>query len=441
MKKIILVLFTILSVLAGFSQDSTLTREFINHLASPEMHGRGPSYNGDSIAAAYIREQFIRMGVQPLENDYYQLYGFKAFSMEGPVSFKIGDRELSPFNDYRIAPFSKAIKKSVRIIHADPETLIYPEKTDKFNKKYAKELPTSMIYIDTLYYKAQDKDKYATKAYQKELDRFYFSNSFQGSLGVILESSELPIQGLSYTDFQRNYALIYISSGIIRKKDKFAEISFNNTLGYHKTQNVCAIVKGTQQPDSFIVFTAHYDHIGAMGDSVIFYGAHDNASGTATVMNLANYYNTHPCRYSTIFILFSGEEAGLRGSSYFAKNPLIPLDKIKLLVNIDMIGGGDEGIMVVNGEDSMTKPVFDRMVEINNQNQYLDTIKSRVNTENSDHYPFSEKGVPTIFIYAMGGKTGGYHHWSDTSANCSLSKWEDIFWLIVNTIETTTSGQ
>ena len=439
MKKLISGLFTIFAVLAGFSQDSTLTREFITHLSSPEMHGRGYSYNGDSIAAKYIEEQFIQMGVQPLGYDYFQLYGFKAFSMEGPVSFKIAGRKLSPFNDYRIAPFSKTIKKSVKIIHADPEILIYPEKIAKFNKKHEKELPGSMIYIDTLRYKTKDNSIY--KAYQKELEKFYFRNPFPESLGVIAGVRELPIWGLSYTDFQRNYALIYVSSGIIRKKDKFAEISFNNDFEYHKTQNVCAIVKGTQQPDSFIVFTAHYDHIGSMGDSVIFYGAHDNASGTATVMNLANYYNTHPCRYSTIFILFSGEEAGLRGSSYFTKNPLIPLDKIKFLINLDMMGGGDEGIMVVNGQDSIIKPIFDKMVEINKHNQYLDTIKSRANTANSDHYPFSEKGVPAIFIYAMGGKTGGYHHWSDTGTNCSLSEWEDIFWLIVSSIEATISEQ
>jgi aminopeptidase YwaD len=439
MKKIILGVFIILNSLTGFSQDSTLTREFITHLASPEMHGRGYSYNGDSIAAAYIREQFIKMGVQPLENDYFQSYGFKAFSMEGPVSFKIGGRKLSPFKDYRIAPFSKSIKKSVRIIHADPKMLIYPEKIATFNKKHEKELSESMVYIDAPSYKIKDKD--IIKAYQKELGKLYFSNPFQESLGIIVGVRELPIWSLSNTDVQRNYALIHVSSGIIGKKDKVAEISFDNNFGYHKTQNVCGIVRGTQQPDSFIVYTAHYDHIGSMGDSVIFYGAHDNASGTATVLNLANYYQKHPCRYSTAFILLSGEEAGLRGSSYFAKNPLIQLDKIKFLINLDMMGGGDEGIMVVNGQGSTTKPIFDRMVEINKHNQYLDTIKSRPNAANSDHYPFSEKGVPAIFIYAMGGKTGGYHHWSDTGINCSLSKWDNIFWLIVSTTEAIATEQ
>lgn len=100
-----------------------------------------------------------------------------------------------------------------------------------------------------------------------------------------------------------------------------------------------------------------------------------------------------------------------------------------------MMGGGDAGIMVVNGQDSLTKPFVDKMIEINNHNQYIDTIKTRPNSANSDHFPFSEKGVPALFIFAMGGKTGNYHHWSDTSVNCSLSKWEEIFWLIVSSTE------
>ncbi len=433
MKKIILGLFLIISSLAVFSQDSSLTREFINHLSSPEMYGRGYSYNGDSIAADYIKNQFVLMGVQPLDHDYYQFYGFKAFSMEGPVSFTISGRKLSPFKDYRIAPFSKTMNKSVRIIHADPKILIYPEKIKKFNQKYGKELSGSMIYIDISQLNPKDKD--FKKAYQTELGRLNINNPFEGSLGIIIGVKELPCWALSNTDFQRNYAIIFVSSGIIGKKDKSAAISFDNNFGLHKTQNVCGFVKGKQQPDSFIVYTAHYDHLGTMGDSVIFFGAHDNASGTATVLNLANYYQNHPCNYSIAFLLLSGEETGLRGSSHFAKNPLIPLEKIKLLINLDMMGGGDAGIMVVNGQDSLTKPFVDKMIEINNHNQYIDTIKTRPNSANSDHFPFSEKGVPALFIFAMGGKTGNYHHWSDTSVNCSLSKWEEIFWLIVSSTE------
>ncbi len=433
MKKIILGIFLIINSLASFSQDSSLTRKFINHLSSPEMYGRGYSYNGDSIAAEYIKNQFVMMGVQPLEYDYHQYYGFNAFSMEGPVSFTISVRKLSPFKDYRIAPFSKTMNKSVRIIHVDSKILIYPEKIKNFNQKHGKELSGSMIYIDIS--KLNPKDNDLKKTYQTELGRLNMKNPFEGSLGVIIGVKELPCWALSNTDFQRNYAVIYVYSGIIEKKDKSAEISFDNDFGHHKTQNVCGFVKGIQQPDSFIVYTAHYDHLGSMGDSVIFFGAHDNASGTATVLNLANYYQNHPSYYSIAFLLLSGEETGLRGSSYFAKNPLIPLEKIKLLINLDMMGGGDAGIMVVNGQHPLTKPFVDKMIEINNHNQYLDTIKTRPNSANSDHFPFSEKGVPALFIFAMGGKTGNYHHWSDTSANCSLAKWEEIFWLIVSSTE------
>ena len=87
-----------------------------------------------------------------------------------------------------------------------------------------------------------------------------------------------------------------------------------------------------------------------MGKDVYFPGANDNASGVAMLLNLANYYSKkeNQPKCSIAFIAFAGEEAGLLGSKYFSEHPLIPLNKMKFLVNLDLLGTGDEGMMVVN---------------------------------------------------------------------------------------------
>ena len=191
----------------------------------------------------------------------------------------------------------------------------------------------------------------------------------------------------------------------------------------YRSQNVCGYIPG--KTDTMIVFTAHYEHLGMHGDT-IFYGAHDNASGTAAVMDLARQLNTKHLplntKYTYVFLFFSGEESGLIGSRHFAEHPLIPLDKVKLLVNIDLFCGGDEGLMVVNANAPETKPYVDMLEALNNQYHYAAKIARRDNARNSDHYYFSSH-CPAIFLFTLGGPFGGYHSPADTCDGCGLDNY------------------
>jgi Zn-dependent M28 family amino/carboxypeptidase len=176
------------------------------------------------------------------------------------------------------------------------------------------------------------------------------------------------------------------------------------------------------------VITAHYDHLGGMGSETYFPGANDNASGVTMLLSLARYYGAHPQPYTMAFICFSGEEAGLLGSKYFSENPLIKLSNIRLLLNLDLEGTGDEGITVVNS--TIYKPEFAVLNQVNDEFHYLVKIYPRGKAANSDHYWFSEKGVPAIFMYTMGG-IKAYHDVYDISATLPLTKYEDLFKLLV----------
>ena len=190
------------------------------------------------------------------------------------------------------------------------------------------------------------------------------------------------------------------------------------TAGY-RSQNVCGYIPG--ETDTMIVFTSHYEHLGMNGDTV-FYGAHDNASGTAAVMDIVRMTNLQRGHYTYVFLFFGGEESGLVGSRHFSENPLIPFSKVKLLVNIDLFCGGDDGLMVVNANSRETSAYVDLLQRINDLQSLTPKIGRRDNAANSDHYWFTSE-CPAIFIYTLGGPFGGYHSPTDTCEGCGLGNY------------------
>ncbi len=202
----------------------------------------------------------------------------------------------------------------------------------------------------------------------------------------------------------------------------------NKYIGEYRTQNVAGYIPGTACPDSFLVYTAHYDHLGMMGKGTFFPGANDNASGTALMLGLARYFSRHPQRYSVVFIGFTGEEAGLLGSGFFADHPLIRLANIKFLVNLDLVGTGVDGITVVNATEFPDQ--FKMLSQINDTGRYLVNIKKRGKACNSDHCPFYTRGVPCFFIYTLGG-IAAYHNLDDRPETLPLTSFEGLTKLLI----------
>ena len=129
-------------------------------------------------------------------------------------------------------------------------------------------------------------------------------------------------------------------------------------------------------------------------------------------------------------MLFSGEELGLRGSKYAAENPLIDFSKVKLLCNIDMFCGGDEGLMVFNANSEQTKPYFEQLKSLNEESHAALELRPRDNSANSDHYWFSNY-CPSIFILTMGLPYGGFHDPYVTCEACGLSNYDAFMSMIL----------
>jgi aminopeptidase YwaD len=404
--KFLLVLFSSSISLTAFSQDMKYTHEVIDTLTSPFMHGRGYVNKGDKIAAGYIENEFKKMNLQPVDENYFQKFSFPVNTFPKKMEVSIDGVQLKPGADFIVDANSSKGKGTYELhwlVSAN-----FRGSLDKIKNKF--------IVID--------KSNVTNKDEQKAMDLWV--NDPHGAKGVIVVEEKK----LTWTVARKKYKypVIHILKSSIKQDAKNISLGIDEKfIKHHKTQNVIGMLKGTAVPDSIIVFSAHYDHLGQMGKDTYFPGANDNASGTSMLLNLAKYYSQNRQKYSVIFIAFAGEEAGLMGSEYYVKNPVSPLSKIKFLINMDLLGTGDDGLMVVNGD--VYKDQFALMDTVNNQKQYVKSLQKRGKARNSDHYWFSENGVPCFFIYTLGG-IAAYHDIYDKAETLPLTDYEDVFKLI-----------
>jgi Zn-dependent M28 family amino/carboxypeptidase len=196
----------------------------------------------------------------------------------------------------------------------------------------------------------------------------------------------------------------------------------------YPTRNVIGFIPG--QSEKVIVFTAHYDMLGSFGAGNYFPGASDNGSGTAMVLDLARHFSSGKKPYYTVaFMLFSAEEAGLVGSTHYVNHPLFPMERIKLVINLDMVGTGQQGVILFNAPQ---RPLEAAMVQkINEEKQYMKEVEERTGTANSDHWPFHQKGIPAIFFLTK-GRSGGGHNIFDTPDKLPLYGYENLFKLVID---------
>jgi hypothetical protein len=189
------------------------------------------------------------------------------------------------------------------------------------------------------------------------------------------------------------------------------------------TRNVVGLVEGTDPKlkDEVVVIGAHYDHLG-MGNEhslaessapAVHHGADDNASGTAAVLELAQYLAAHRDKLgrSVLLMGFSGEELGLLGSNYWVKHPTIPLDRVTAMVNLDMVGRMRNDTCDAIGVTS--SPIWPPLLEELGKSA---GVKLRQNSSTpfggSDHQSFVAKDIPVVFFFT--GSHPDYHRPSDT---------------------------
>jgi len=222
----------------------------------------------------------------------------------------------------------------------------------------------------------------------------------------------------------------------------FSEHALDTTkTGRTYTSNVIGFLKGTDPKlrDEIVVIGAHYDHLGFGGmhsldtstTKRIHYGADDNASGTAAVIELANYFAKKKTKRSLLFITFSGEEEGLFGSQYFTNNPLIPLNKVTAMINMDMIGRlSKDSVLIVEGMG--TSPQFDSLMKALNSPKRFNLRLKPDGVGPSDHTSFYRKDIPVLFFFT--GLHSDYHKSTDTRDKINYKGEKQIVEYIAKTV-------
>ncbi len=401
--------FLLLLPLFSLSQNIDYARFVIDTLASPYLCGRYYVYDSDIKAAKFVASQLKQDYLKPFGKSYFQYFTIDTVNTF-PVSplVEINGKKLTPGKDFILKGYSGSDSGEYKVKILKIKDFTNPKRLLKLKKKNNRNL-----YFFIPEEISQDKEL------GKLTEAIVYSNLFNAQ-GYIIEKQKLTFIP---SRTQKNFSVIEISDTVAEKPKKiFVNIKAEEKHNY-RTQNVLAYLKG--ETDTFLVLTAHYDHIGCLGKDAVFTGAHDNASGVAMVLDLAKELSNRKClpHYSIAFVFFSGEELGLLGSQYFAAHPLIPLNKVKLLINFDLLGSGDEGIMIFNGKDNPA--LIKKLEKINRKYSLVEKIVVRANRPNSDHYPFTQKGVNAIYVLTL-GKYKEYHNIYDTRENIPLSDYKDV---------------
>jgi hypothetical protein len=184
--------------------------------------------------------------------------------------------------------------------------------------------------------------------------------------------------------------------------------------------NVVGVLRGTD-PDrahEYVVVGAHVDHVGVGVRGQIGYGADDNGSGTSALIEIVEALAAARPRRSILACAFSGEEDGLLGSRALARDPPVPRDALVAMINLDMIGRGEPGEVVVLGteENPDLEDVLDRARKLKGARVKAITGKARHLWERSDHHSFHQEGVPVLFFFEAESENDNpdYHTWRDT---------------------------
>ncbi|MGI4832948.1 MAG: VanZ family protein [Janthinobacterium lividum] len=392
-------------------------RRTIEELAAPKLHGRGYVRGGEHLAAAYLRSRLRQLGLAPLAPDYTQPFVLDVNTFPGALRLAVnnvvgsnGGEALQPGAEFIAAPNSGPMRNGLAkpllldsLVFANPDT--------------ARAWQHRRLGVLVLTSRQQARLPELSVPLRQHLDSAFAWVTLVPKLTASLASDHAQqprLEVLTNSWHPQSVVHLTVDAQLLRN---------------YQTQNLAAVVRGRAQPDSFLIISAHYDHLGMMGKDTYFPGANDNASGVALLLELAAHYarpeNQPAC--SVAFLLFGAEEAGLVGSAYFVQHPLLPLARIKFLVNLDLLGTGEEGATIVNGR--VYETAYQQLTALNDAHRYLPKLTARGKAANSDHFPFSEAGVPAFFMYTRGGSLA-YHDVHDQPAALSLAGFAGAYGLV-----------
>ena len=416
MKKILIILLALGAVQLG-AQDMKHYKKVVKELSSAKYQGRGYARGGANKAGKYLEKEFRKAGVDEVS---LQPFTIDINTFCGDMKMWADGRKLKAGVDYSMREYSPEVHGQFPVYHLDtlnfnPDAIF----ADLARPEYANCMVTC---------------EYMFSYNHKEVFSRLQSKEDAPAVAGFLYTWTSPIKFYkAYGDHVVDKPIVWVTPEAVEGVRTVRLDVDNEFLEDCGLFNVIAKVEGARH-DSCYVFTAHYDHLGNLGRRIYYAGANDNASGTAAIVTLAAHYARHRPEFDMYFIAFSGEDANLRGSEYFAQNPVVPLEQVKYLFNIDMIGDNNP-VQYCEVSDAGMRG-FELFERINGAKGYFKALNRGELAANSDHYPFAERGVPCIFLENEEGDAFPFYHTIfDTWKNAVFDSYEPVFKLVTDFIE------
>lgn len=419
-------------------------RYHVYYLADDSLEGRQTGSKGEYMAADYLIKQFNDIGLQPAGDggDWKQAFSFtgkQAFGKENRL--QLGSKKPKLATGFFTLPQSGSGKAQGTLVdvgfgisnaalnHDD-----YAGKTDLKGKVFLMQL-----------HSPDGSNPHGAFGADAALERKLKLAAEKGAVGVVFypgsEKDILPDDRLDRRSQQQGLPAVCLrweqvaeAKKQIGKMAKLQtqiirhQITGHNVIGYLDRGAVNTIVIG-----------AHYDHLGHAeygsslhaGDPAIHNGADDNASGTAALIELARYFSqSKAAKFNFLFMAFSGEELGLLGSAYFAKNPTIPLEQVAAMLNMDMVGKLDSQSRQLGVLGIGTSPVWPTLVDAQAGDLKIKTSAS--GTGASDHTSFYLKDIPVLHFFT--GTHSDYHKPSDDADKLNYAGMSDVVNYIIRVV-------
>ncbi|MCP4986725.1 MAG: M28 family peptidase [Colwellia sp.] len=440
--------------------DSINTAQLIEHvkvLASDEFGGRAPSSEGERLTLEYLTEQFKAIGFEPGNGDsFLQEVPLVSIEASTDMTLAIGGKNYQHGTDM-VMGSSRIMEKS-QLKNSELVFVGYGVNAPEYNWNDYKDLDvkgkTVVILVNDPGFATQNPDLFTGNAmtYYGRWTYKYEEASRQGAEGAIIIHETAPASygwsvvknswsgpqfsfqrddlnkdrvavegwinsdvatelfakaGLDFSDMKRRAA----QGGFnIDMGDLDASITVNNTIKKSTSYNFIATLPGQVKADEHILYSAHWDHLGTdltkTGDQ-IYNGAHDNATGTAALIEVAEAFAKlpQPLERSVSFLAVTAEEQGLLGSKFYAANPVIPAAKTVANINMDALNvNGKSADVAVYGlgqselDNYLTTAALKQDRTISGDPRPAAGIYYR-----SDHFAFANIGIPAL--YAKGGST------------------------------------
>jgi hypothetical protein len=457
----------------------------IYFLADDLLEGRETGQRGQHLAALYVRSQFMRMGLapgNPETDSYFQPYYLNRASID-EGSMTLDNQAFAYRKDFLNAtagllPDGQPELALVGYGISQPDYDNLGEMDlDGMVALMLAGAPTGMDDATRLV----DQIKTWKERAEALADRgaagvlmvmpdsiFNVLKRFTRRSATSTDSSDTPPMPIIYVSEKMGQALLTAGKSDlselrnalnqsadlpkVKLKKATLTVATKQTFSSQSAANVLGYLRGTDQAEELLVITGHYDHIGVNGEGVVYNGADDDASGTSTVMAVAEAFmraarDGYRPRRSILFMTVSGEEKGLLGSEYYTDHPLYPLANTVCDLNIDMVGRVDptyaereDSLQYVYliGSDRLSTSLHELSEAMNEQ--YTDlTLDYTYNEESdpnrfyyrSDHYNFAKNNIPVIFYF--NGTHEDYHQPGDDPVKIRFDKAARIAQLVFAT--------